>query len=122
MVRPDDITRLKHILDAVEKAGHFVAGRSRPDLDADEMLSLALVRLLEVIGEGASGVSPELRQRYPHIPWQQMAGMRNRLIHGYFDVNPDLIWETVRKELPLLVGRIRNILKKEAERLGGGRS
>lgn len=114
MPRPDDLTRLRHILDAAEKAGRFVSGRSRRDLDSDEMLSLALVRLLEVVGEAASGISPGLRRKYPDLPWPQMTAMRNRLIHGYFDVNPELIWNTVTEELPLLVSRIRKALEKES--------
>lgn len=122
MGRPDDLTRLKHILDAAEKAGHFVAGRTRHDLDEDEMLSLALVRLLEIIGEAAAGISPGLRRKYPGLPWPQMTGMRNRLVHGYFDVNPDLVWRTVTEEMPLLMERIRKALENEAEASGGGRS
>jgi uncharacterized protein with HEPN domain len=122
MARPDDMTRLRHILDAAEKAGRFVAGRTRGDLEKDEMLSLALVRLLEVIGEAAAGMSPGLRRKYPALPWPQMTGMRNRLIHGYFDVNPDLIWRTVTEELPLLEDRIRKALEKETEKSAPGRS
>ena len=118
MPRPDDLTRLRHILDAAEKAGRFVHGRKREDLEKDEMLSLALVRLLEVIGEAAAGISPGLRRKYSALPWQQMTGMRNRLIHGYFDVNPDLIWRTVTEEMPLLMDRIRKALANETEASG----
>ncbi|MDH4270853.1 MAG: DUF86 domain-containing protein [Candidatus Aminicenantes bacterium] len=121
MARPDDLTRLRHILDAAEKAGGFVGGRARHDLDTDEMLSLALVRLLEIIGEAAAGISPGLRRKYPDLPWQQMTGMRNRLIHGYFDVNPELIWRTVTEELPPLREGVRKALENETETTGGRR-
>ena len=76
---------------------------ARSDLDANRQLSLSLIRLLEIIGEAASGVSDEYRKKYPQIPWQQMIGMRNRLIHGYFDVNLDMVWQTVSQDLPDLM-------------------
>ena len=78
-----DAVRLRHILDAAREATAFVKGRSRADLDADHMLSLALVRLLEIIGEAARGVSGSIREAHPELAWSKMAGMRDRLIHGY---------------------------------------
>ena len=74
------------------------------------MLSLALVRLLEIIGEAAKGVSEELRQQYPEIPWKQIAGTRDRLIHGYFDVDLDIIWSIVADDLPILIAGLEMIL------------
>ncbi len=70
------------------------------------MLSLALVRLLEVIGEAARGISPEFREKHAKIPWKQMMGMRNRLIHGYYDINLDIVWETITKDLPPLIAQL----------------
>jgi uncharacterized protein with HEPN domain len=78
------------------------------------MLSFALIRLLEIIGEAAGGVSEGLRTRYPNIAWRQMSRMRNRLIHGYFEVNHDLVWETVSTELPPLVAQLGQAIEKEA--------
>ena len=91
----DDITRIYHIIEASEKALKVTQGRSRSDLEQDDILGLALVRLLEIVGEAAWGVSETLRSQYPEIPWRSMTGMRNRLIHGYFEVNLDIVWETV---------------------------
>lgn len=91
MLRADDLTRLRHMLDASRKAVFFIAERQREDLDKDEKLSLALVRLLEIIGEAAGRVSPEVQRAYPDFPWRQIAATRNRLIHGYFDVDPDIV-------------------------------
>ncbi|PYV17445.1 MAG: hypothetical protein DMG07_05825 [Acidobacteria bacterium] len=108
-----DGVRLRHILDAAREALAFVQGRSRADLDADHMLSLALVRLLEIIGEAARGVSPPLRESYPEIAWTQMAGMRDRLVHGYFDVNQDVVWQTVQQDLPPLIAELDRILRLE---------
>ncbi len=70
------------------------------------MLNLSLVRLLEIVGEAASGISEELKQSHPDIPWHQMTAMRNRLIHGYFDINLDVVWRTIQDDLPPLIEKI----------------
>lgn len=80
-----------------------MAGRSREDLDANRMLALALVRSIEVIGEAGSQVSQEGRTEAPNIPWAEIVAMRNRLIHAYFDVNLDVVWQTVEEDLPQLM-------------------
>jgi uncharacterized protein with HEPN domain len=111
----DDASCLQHILEAAQKAVTYTKGRKRADLDDDELLGLGLIRLLEIIGAAAWGISEKLRNLYPEIAWRQMANMRNRLIHGYFDVNNDLVWETVTKELPPLITKIKAVIKKEAK-------
>lgn len=88
------------ILDAAREAVDFANGQSRQDLDVDRKLNLSLVRLLEIIGEAARGISSEVRQTHPELPWQQMIGMRDRLTHGYFDVNLDVAWQTVASICP----------------------
>ena len=108
-----DRVRLGHILDAARKAVGFVEGRSRRELDTDSMLALALVRLLEVIGEAARAVSPEFCASHPIVPWKKMCGMRDRLVHGYFDVNLDVVWETVTKDLPPLIAAVEPIAQQE---------
>jgi uncharacterized protein with HEPN domain len=87
----DDTVYVQHILDAARKAISFSKKRKREDLDTDEMPALSLVRLLEVIGEAANSVSTSFQSKYPCIPWGKMIGMRNRLIHGYFDINLDIV-------------------------------
>jgi len=111
----DDSSRIRHIIEVSEKALEFTKGKQRSDLDRDDILGLALVRLLEIVGEAAGGVSEKLRAKYPDIPWRDMS-MRNRLIHGYFDVNLDAVWQTVTAELPPLVGQLRELLRKETGR------
>jgi uncharacterized protein with HEPN domain len=111
----DDASRLQHILEAAQKAVRYTKNRKRGDLDADELLGLGLIRLLEIIREAAWGISENLRNKHPEIAWRQMAGMRNRLIHGYFDVNNDLVWETVTLELPPLITQIKALIKKETK-------
>jgi len=106
----NDLIRLRHIFDAGREAVAFSSGRSREDLDKDRMLSLALVRLLEIIGEAARGISQEFRDVYPDIAWKKMVGMRDRLIHGYFDVDLDVVWETVIEDLPPLITHLERII------------
>ncbi len=110
----DDVNRLLHIIDASSQLQAFIKDKKRKDLDTDTMLGLAVVRLLEIIGEAARGMSDVLRKKYPDIPWHYMASMRNRLIHGYFDVDMDIVWNTVTQELPEVTGRIQAVLRTES--------
>jgi uncharacterized protein with HEPN domain len=75
-------------------------GKTRADLDRERVLALALIRLCEVISEAASKVPPELRERHPQIPWAQIVSFRNRLIHGYDDVDLDIVWQMLTGDLP----------------------
>jgi uncharacterized protein with HEPN domain len=109
----NDQTRLRHILDAVREAVAFSEARSRSDLDKNRMLSLSLVRLLEIIGEASRGISGEFRLAHPEIAWKKMTGMRDRLIHGYFDVNLDVVWETVTQDIPPLIAQLEKLLASE---------
>src|SRR5207253_9729860 len=102
--------RLRHILDAARKAVDFAAGKSRPDLNADEKLSLALVRLLEIVGEAATQVSAQTREAHPEIPWREISGTRNRLSHGYFDVDLDIVWAIVTSDLPPLIQALEKVI------------
>ena len=106
----DDEIRLKHLLDAAIEAVDFTKEHIRADLDNDRKLSLALVRLLEVIGEAARGITTEFRREHPELPWKSMIGMRDRLIHGYFNVNLDVVWETVKNDLPNLIVKLKKII------------
>ena len=85
-------------------------GKSRDELAADRKLQLALTRLIEIVGEAASRVSQETRLRHPEIPWPQMVGMRNRLIHGYDTVDLAVLQSTVGVDLPPLVAQLDAIL------------
>jgi uncharacterized protein with HEPN domain len=109
-MRKADRVRLQHMLDAANEALTFIRGRVRADLDSDRMLVLSLIRELEIIGEAASKVSAETRSQNTSIPWQDITGMRNRLIHAYFDVDLDTVWSTVSRDLPTLKAEIEKIL------------
>jgi uncharacterized protein with HEPN domain len=110
MLNPEDVIRLRHMLDAAHKAREFTKNCKRADLDKDEKLALAVVRLLEVVGEAAKSVSEQCRQAHPSIPWRQIAGTRNRLIHGYFDVDLDIVWQIVSIDLPALISHLEKTL------------
>jgi uncharacterized protein with HEPN domain len=98
------------MLDAAQQAISFTNGRSRVDLDTDQMLLFAIVRAIEIVGEAAGRVSPESREQCSGLPWASIVAMRNRLIHAYFNVDLDRVWETVTDDLPPLIAEIKVIL------------
>jgi uncharacterized protein with HEPN domain len=91
------------MLEAAREARSFAAGKAREDLDRDRMLVLALVKCIEIIGEAATKVGPETRKLYPEVPWPAVVTMRHRLIHAYYDMDVDRIWDTVTEDLPPLI-------------------
>jgi uncharacterized protein with HEPN domain len=110
MLPEDDLTRLRHMFDAGNDAIRFAAGRQRADLDADRMLLLSLLKCIEIVGEAASRVSAETQASLPTLPWPDIIGMRHRLIHAYYDVDHDLVWDTVEQDLPGLIDALRKCL------------
>ena len=103
MSKHDDEVRLRHMLEHAREAVAFVVGKDRSDLEASRMLSLALVRLIEIVGEAANRVSKTRQKKLSQLPWPRIIGMRNRLIHGYDAVDLDIVWQTVTEELPSLI-------------------
>ena len=103
MSEHDDRVRLRHMLDYTREAIDLTLNRSREDLDQDRLLQLGLVRLIEIVGEAAARVTQKTQSQYPHIPWPQITGMRNRLIHGYDSVDYDILWQTIQSDLPELI-------------------
>lgn len=104
-----DLVKLRHMLDAATEAQEFVRGKDRPDLDEDRLLAHGVLRCIEIVGEAAARVSEGLKEQHPTIPWQDIVGMRNRLIHAYFDVDLDRVWDTLKDDLPPLVAGLRRI-------------
>ena len=105
-----DLTRLRHMLDAATEAVDLGGGMSEEQLAGDRTASLALVRLLEIIGEAASHVSDETRARLSGVPWREIIAMRNQVIHAYLDVDLGIVADTVRDDLPALIGALRAAL------------
>lgn len=106
-MRDDDRIRIRHMVDAAEAVGQFIAGRRREDLDRDRMLLFAVVRAIEILGEAAARVSEETRQGVTDVPWTSIVGMRNRLVHGYFDVDAEIVWKTASVEIPALLTSLK---------------
>lgn len=90
----------------------MMGGHSRAELETNRQLNLALVRLLEVVGEAAARVPDECRRRHPEIPWQDIADLRNRLIHGYDSIDLDVLWMILHDDLPPLIHRLETILSR----------
>jgi uncharacterized protein with HEPN domain len=102
-MQPDDQVRIRHLIDAASTAAQFVEDRDRADLDTDEMLRLALTKLVEIVGEAAKQVTPSGRAELPDVPWSAAARTRDRLVHHYFDIDLDVLWKTVTEDLPALL-------------------
>ena len=100
------------MIDAAEAVAQFIAGRRRADLDGDRMLLFAIVRAIEVLGEASARMSPDTQALAPSIPWTSIVGMRNRLIHGYFDVDAEIVWKTATVELPALLESLRRLARE----------
>jgi uncharacterized protein with HEPN domain len=111
-MREDDRIRIQHMIDAADDVARFLSGRQRLDLDSDRMLQLAVVRAIEIIGEAASQISEETRASAPEIPWRAIVGMRNRLIHAYWDIDPDIVWKTATERLPVLLSTLRAVMQR----------
>jgi uncharacterized protein with HEPN domain len=110
ILHPDEV-RFRHMLDATCEALAFISNRTRKDMESDRMLTLALIQLLEIIGEAANGISASSREKHAEIPWTSIVKMRNRLIHGYFDVDREIVWQTITDDLPLLQKQLEAIVK-----------
>ena len=106
MRQPDDQVLLKDMADHARRAIEACRSRNREDLDTDLVLAAALERFIEIIGEAASRVSAPGRDARPGIPWTEIVGMRNRLVHGYASVDHDVLWAVVTRDLPILLEAI----------------
>ena len=104
-----DLERLSDILESARKIESRVA-RGRPRFDEDEDVQLAVVHLLEILGEACAGLSTDTRRSYPDMPWRAAADMRNRVIHGYFDIDLDVVWGAAVNEVPALASAVAKIV------------
>jgi uncharacterized protein with HEPN domain len=110
MSKIDDVTRLRHMLDAAREAQQFASDKTRASLDQDRLLVLGIVKLVEIVGEAASKMTKAFQDAHPQIPWSAIIGMRNVLIHGYFEIDLDEVWSTLQKDLPPLIGQLEAIV------------
>jgi uncharacterized protein with HEPN domain len=109
MLPKDNTVFVGHMLDNCQKALKLTNGISRKDFDQNEILRIALTHPLQIIGEAARHVSTEYCNSHPEIPWKAIIGMRHKVVHDYFDVDEDIVWDTVKIELPELTRLLQKI-------------
>ena len=110
MTQHDQILRMRHMLDHAKEAVGLLAGKVKADLYRSRVLELAIVKIVEIVGEAANRLSTDDQLRYPTIPWKEIVGMRNRLVHGYDAIDLDVLWDTVHIDLPPLIDELERIL------------
>ena len=109
-MKKDDNVYLHHILDAIALIEEYTKGMSENEFLGNSMAHDAVVRQIEIIGEAARNISDEFREKHSRLPWGKMTGIRNKIIHEYFNVNYAIVWDTVKDDLPLLKKTINKIL------------
>ena len=114
-MRKDDAIRLRHMVEAAREALSFSQGKDRKDLTSSRMLVLSLIKSIEIIGEAASTVTQQFRELHPEIPWKDIVAMRNRLIHVYFDIDLDRVWDTITDDLPRLILVLEKVIALEQD-------
>ena len=115
MTRHDPLLSVRHMLDHAREAALMAQGRAREDLDRDRQFSLAMVRLMEIVGEAATRVPDPYRARFPSIPWRDVSDLRNRLIHGYDSVDHGVLWDIITLDLPPLIDQLQIIIDQESD-------
>jgi uncharacterized protein with HEPN domain len=108
----DDIVYLNHIIDAISRIEEYVHGLTYDDFIENYLIQDGVIRQIQVIGEATKKISYNTRGKYPDIPWKDIAGMRDKLIHDYFGIDLDAVWDTVEKDIPLLKDEIQTIIKE----------
>lgn len=112
-MKKDDTAYLKHILDAISRIEEYTKGLNYDDFMDNNLVQDGVVRQIEIAGEATKKVSAEMREKYPDIPWRKMAGMRDKRIHDYLGVDLDAVWDTAKKDIPVLKQTITRLVELE---------
>ena len=113
-MRSDDAWLLDMLL-AARDAGEFVAGLTYPQFERSRLYQNAVMKAVEIVGEAAARISDDARAAHPELPWREMIGMRNLLVHVYFEIDISRVWQTVQESLPTLVDQLEPLVPPEAE-------
>jgi uncharacterized protein with HEPN domain len=105
----NDIAYTEHILKCIKKIRKFVRGIDKNEFSKNELLQDAVIRNFEVIGEASKKISADFKKNYCNVPWKEISGMRDKLIHDYLGVDTDVIWKTIEQDLPALFKEIKKI-------------
>ena len=109
-MKRDDTVYLRHILDAIGLIKEYTRGMSENEFLGNSMAHDAVIRQIEIIGEAARNISDEFQEKHPKLPWAKMVGIRNKIIHEYFNINYAIVWDTIKDDLPILEKSIKKIL------------
>jgi len=107
----DEFLYFRHVLDAINTIEEYLQGVDEEHFKATRLLQDGTIREIEIIGEAVKNVSKDIRKSYPEVPWQDIAGMRDKLIHGYFGVDIEKVWDSAKEDLPVLKEQVKGILK-----------
>ncbi|MEW6482620.1 MAG: DUF86 domain-containing protein [bacterium] len=111
-MKKEDTAYLKHILDAITRIEEYTAGIEYEDFMENHLIQDGVIRQIEIIGEASKRISDEIKKKHLDIPWKDMAGMRDKLIHNYLGVDMDALWDTVENDIPTLKSKLKDIIEK----------
>ncbi len=118
---PRDRESILDMLNSIRLVMQYVSGLEQRDFEANDQCQDAVIRRIEIMGEAAKRVAETVRQRFPQVPWHEMAGMRDRVIHSYDTVDVEIVWDTIRRDLPTLAGQLQSVLESdELDSTGSG--
>ena len=116
MMKKADIVYLKHIRDAISRIEEYTKAVGYEDFIKNDLIQDGVIRQLEIIGEATKRISTQFKSNNPHIPWRDIAGMRDKLIHDYFGVDIEAVWDTVKRDIPALKKEVKKILSEDQKK------